>query len=107
MPIELVTFFPGSNIKGGYGLIIMRNEQFSSMGFSPHLKNNLSVAANKGREKLMSFFSQGQSSLVLSQLMKKASPSYRLYHLMAWGLPLVMASLPLLKGYYGPAGAWW
>nr|XP_040058117.1 cyclic AMP receptor-like protein A isoform X1 [Gasterosteus aculeatus aculeatus] len=29
-----------------------------------------------------------------------------LYHLMAWGLPLVMASLPLLKGYYGPAGAW-
>lgn len=31
----------------------------------------------------------------------------RLYHLMAWGVPLVMASLPLLKGYYGPAGAWW
>ncbi|KAM6955592.1 cyclic AMP receptor 1 isoform 2-T4 [Lycodopsis pacificus] len=29
-----------------------------------------------------------------------------LYHLMAWGVPLVMASLPLLKGYYGPAGAW-
>ncbi|XP_034741920.1 cyclic AMP receptor-like protein A [Etheostoma cragini] len=28
------------------------------------------------------------------------------YHLMAWGVPLVMASLPLLKGYYGPAGAW-
>ncbi|XP_028292362.1 uncharacterized protein LOC114455366 isoform X2 [Gouania willdenowi] len=29
-----------------------------------------------------------------------------LYHLMAWGVPLVMASLPLLKGYYGPAGPW-
>ncbi|XP_039861750.1 cyclic AMP receptor-like protein A isoform X4 [Simochromis diagramma] len=28
------------------------------------------------------------------------------YHLMAWGVPLVMASLPLFKGYYGPAGAW-
>ncbi|XP_019956123.2 uncharacterized protein [Paralichthys olivaceus] len=28
------------------------------------------------------------------------------YHLVAWGVPLVMASLPLLKGYYGPAGAW-
>lgn len=25
---------------------------------------------------------------------------------MAWGVPLVMASLPLFKGYYGPAGAW-
>uniref|UniRef100_A0A3B5MY19 G-protein coupled receptors family 2 profile 2 domain-containing protein n=1 Tax=Xiphophorus couchianus TaxID=32473 RepID=A0A3B5MY19_9TELE len=31
----------------------------------------------------------------------------RFYHLMAWGVPLVMASLPLLKGYYGLAGAWW
>ncbi|XP_027879750.1 uncharacterized protein LOC114148577 isoform X2 [Xiphophorus couchianus] len=30
----------------------------------------------------------------------------RFYHLMAWGVPLVMASLPLLKGYYGLAGAW-
>ncbi|KAI4805527.1 hypothetical protein KUCAC02_010132 [Chaenocephalus aceratus] len=30
----------------------------------------------------------------------------KLYHLMAWGVPLVMACLPLLKGYYGPAGAW-
>ncbi|CAG5865805.1 unnamed protein product [Menidia menidia] len=29
-----------------------------------------------------------------------------LYHLTAWGVPLVMASLPLLRGYYGPAGAW-
>uniref|UniRef100_A0AAZ3S383 G-protein coupled receptors family 2 profile 2 domain-containing protein n=1 Tax=Oncorhynchus tshawytscha TaxID=74940 RepID=A0AAZ3S383_ONCTS len=25
---------------------------------------------------------------------------------MAWGVPLVMASLPLFSGYYGPAGAW-
>ncbi|XP_070293681.1 cyclic AMP receptor-like protein A [Salvelinus sp. IW2-2015] len=32
--------------------------------------------------------------------------SPRLYHLMAWGVPLVMASLPLFSGYYGPAGAW-
>ncbi|XP_017159141.1 cyclic AMP receptor-like protein A isoform X1 [Poecilia reticulata] len=31
----------------------------------------------------------------------------KFYHLMAWGLPLVMASLPLLRGCYGPAGAWW
>ncbi|XP_035994987.1 cadherin EGF LAG seven-pass G-type receptor 1 isoform X3 [Fundulus heteroclitus] len=30
----------------------------------------------------------------------------KFYHLVAWGVPLVMASLPLLKGYYGPAGAW-
>ncbi|XP_062313640.1 si:dkey-100n23.5 [Osmerus eperlanus] len=29
-----------------------------------------------------------------------------LYHAMAWGVPLVMATLPLLRGYYGPAGAW-
>ncbi|CAL8266437.1 unnamed protein product [Lota lota] len=29
-----------------------------------------------------------------------------LYHVTAWGLPLVMAVLPLLKGCYGPAGAW-
>ncbi|XP_029981223.1 cyclic AMP receptor-like protein A isoform X2 [Sphaeramia orbicularis] len=29
-----------------------------------------------------------------------------LYHVTAWGVPLVMASLPLLKGYYGPAGFW-
>lgn len=70
-----IFFPPASNIEGSYGLIIMRNEQFSSMGFSSHLKNNLNVAANKGREKPMYFFSQGQSSLVLSHLMNKASPS--------------------------------
>ncbi|XP_055007774.1 cyclic AMP receptor 1 [Boleophthalmus pectinirostris] len=29
-----------------------------------------------------------------------------LYHLTAWGVPLAMASLPLMKGFYGPAGAW-
>ncbi|CAL8387825.1 unnamed protein product, partial [Gadus morhua 'NCC'] len=29
-----------------------------------------------------------------------------LYHVTAWGLPLIMAVLPLLKGCYGPAGAW-
>ncbi|XP_063069673.1 si:dkey-100n23.5 [Engraulis encrasicolus] len=29
-----------------------------------------------------------------------------LYHVLAWGVPLLMASLPLLWGYYGPAGAW-
>ncbi|XP_061697206.1 si:dkey-100n23.5 isoform X4 [Syngnathoides biaculeatus] len=28
------------------------------------------------------------------------------YHVTAWGVPLLMSSLPLLKGYYGPAGAW-
>ncbi|XP_030199328.1 cyclic AMP receptor 4 isoform X2 [Gadus morhua] len=28
------------------------------------------------------------------------------YHVTAWGLPLIMAVLPLLKGCYGPAGAW-
>ena len=31
-------FSPASHFKGIYGLIIMRNEQFSPMGFSPHLK---------------------------------------------------------------------
>lgn len=29
-----------------------------------------------------------------------------LYHLTAWGGPLAMATLPLLRGCYGPAGAW-
>ncbi|RXN28991.1 cyclic AMP receptor A [Labeo rohita] len=29
-----------------------------------------------------------------------------LYHVMAWGVPLLMSTLPLMVGYYGPAGAW-
>ncbi|XP_030642314.1 cyclic AMP receptor-like protein A [Chanos chanos] len=28
------------------------------------------------------------------------------YHCAAWGVPLVMSSVPLFKGLYGPAGAW-
>ncbi|XP_062862044.1 si:dkey-100n23.5 [Trichomycterus rosablanca] len=28
------------------------------------------------------------------------------YHVVAWGVPLLMSSLPLFGGYYGPAGAW-
>ncbi|XP_026886860.2 cyclic AMP receptor-like protein A isoform X1 [Electrophorus electricus] len=28
------------------------------------------------------------------------------YHVVAWGVPLFMSVLPLLNGYYGPAGAW-
>ncbi|MCI4378181.1 hypothetical protein PGIGA_G00212990 [Pangasianodon gigas] len=28
------------------------------------------------------------------------------YHIVAWGVPLLMSILPLVKGYYGPAGAW-
>ncbi|TRY88195.1 hypothetical protein DNTS_026889 [Danionella cerebrum] len=30
----------------------------------------------------------------------------RLYHVFAWGVPLVMSTIPLVAGYYGPAGAW-
>lgn len=29
-----------------------------------------------------------------------------LYHIVAWGIPLLMSALPLIQGYYGPAGAW-
>ncbi|KAK9969379.1 hypothetical protein ABG768_027557 [Culter alburnus] len=28
------------------------------------------------------------------------------YHVVAWGVPLFMSTLPLMAGYYGPAGAW-
>ncbi|KAK7154208.1 hypothetical protein R3I94_007538 [Phoxinus phoxinus] len=28
------------------------------------------------------------------------------YHVVAWGVPLLMSTLPLMAGYYGPAGAW-
>ncbi|KAG1959730.1 G-protein-coupled receptor [Pimephales promelas] len=28
------------------------------------------------------------------------------YHVVAWGIPLLMSTLPLMAGYYGPAGAW-
>uniref|UniRef100_A0A3B4DIL5 G-protein coupled receptors family 2 profile 2 domain-containing protein n=2 Tax=Pygocentrus nattereri TaxID=42514 RepID=A0A3B4DIL5_PYGNA len=28
------------------------------------------------------------------------------YHLVAWGVPLLMSCLPLMRGYYGLAGAW-
>uniref|UniRef100_A0A3B1K3I4 Si:dkey-100n23.5 n=1 Tax=Astyanax mexicanus TaxID=7994 RepID=A0A3B1K3I4_ASTMX len=33
--------------------------------------------------------------------------TYFLYHIVAWGIPLLMSALPLIQGYYGPAGAWW
>ncbi|XP_048855123.1 LOW QUALITY PROTEIN: cyclic AMP receptor-like protein A [Brienomyrus brachyistius] len=28
------------------------------------------------------------------------------YHVLAWGVPLLMSCLPLFAGYYGPAGPW-
>ncbi|XP_018605453.1 cyclic AMP receptor-like protein A [Scleropages formosus] len=28
------------------------------------------------------------------------------YHLLAWGVPLLMSCLPLIGGFYGPAGPW-
>ncbi|XP_053733235.1 cyclic AMP receptor 1 isoform X3 [Synchiropus splendidus] len=46
-------------------------------------------------------------NLYLNLLKETSTNRYEmLYHLLAWGVPLIMASLPLLKGYYGPAGAW-
>nr|XP_023656596.1 uncharacterized protein LOC111838154 [Paramormyrops kingsleyae] len=30
----------------------------------------------------------------------------RPYHVLAWGVPLLMSCLPLFTGYYGPAGPW-
>uniref|UniRef100_A0A3Q1GB91 Si:dkey-100n23.5 n=1 Tax=Acanthochromis polyacanthus TaxID=80966 RepID=A0A3Q1GB91_9TELE len=46
-------------------------------------------------------------NLYLNLVREISTNKYELYHLMAWGVPLVMASLPLLKGTYGPAGPWW
>uniref|UniRef100_A0A3Q2ZAL5 Si:dkey-100n23.5 n=1 Tax=Hippocampus comes TaxID=109280 RepID=A0A3Q2ZAL5_HIPCM len=47
-------------------------------------------------------------NLYFNLVREMSTTSYeRFYHLIAWGVPLVMSSLPLLKGYYGPAGAWW
>ena len=31
----------------------------------------------------------------------------RYYHLVSWGIPFVVACLPLINDHYGPAGAWW
>ena len=31
----------------------------------------------------------------------------RCYHLISWGVPLVVATLPFSEGVYGPAGPWW
>ncbi|KAJ8013429.1 hypothetical protein DPEC_G00053170 [Dallia pectoralis] len=46
-------------------------------------------------------------NLYLNLVREMSTSRYEpLYHLMAWGVPLVMASLPLINGYYGPAGAW-
>uniref|UniRef100_A0A3Q2WJC9 Si:dkey-100n23.5 n=1 Tax=Haplochromis burtoni TaxID=8153 RepID=A0A3Q2WJC9_HAPBU len=46
-------------------------------------------------------------NLYLNLVGEISTNRYEFYHLMAWGVPLVMASLPLFNGYYGPAGAWW
>ena len=32
---------------------------------------------------------------------------HRYYHLVSWGIPLVVACLPFINNHYGPAGAWW
>ncbi|XP_061647666.1 si:dkey-100n23.5 isoform X4 [Phyllopteryx taeniolatus] len=46
-------------------------------------------------------------NLYLNLVREMSTHTYEtFYHLIAWGLPLLMSSLPLLKGYYGPAGAW-
>ncbi|KAF7647744.1 hypothetical protein LDENG_00167420 [Lucifuga dentata] len=46
-------------------------------------------------------------NLYLNLVRETSTKRYEmLYHLTAWAVPLIMASLPLLKGYYGPAGAW-
>ncbi|XP_071381789.1 cyclic AMP receptor 3, partial [Centroberyx affinis] len=46
-------------------------------------------------------------NLYLNLVREMSTNKYQmLYHVAAWGVPLVMASLPLVKGYYGPAGAW-
>ncbi|XP_041663659.1 cyclic AMP receptor 1 isoform X3 [Cheilinus undulatus] len=46
-------------------------------------------------------------NLYLNLVREVSTNRYQMfYHLIAWGVPLVMASFPLLKGYYGPAGAW-
>jgi len=31
----------------------------------------------------------------------------RYYHVISWGVPLVVASLPFSEDVYGPAGPWW
>uniref|UniRef100_A0A3B3ZYV4 Uncharacterized protein n=1 Tax=Periophthalmus magnuspinnatus TaxID=409849 RepID=A0A3B3ZYV4_9GOBI len=46
-------------------------------------------------------------NLYLNLVCEISTNRFELYHLTAWGVPLAMASLPLLKGFYGPAGAWW
>ncbi|XP_061578954.1 uncharacterized protein LOC133445647 [Cololabis saira] len=46
-------------------------------------------------------------NLYLNLVRETSTDRYeRLYHLTAWGGPLVMATAPLIWGYYGPAGAW-
>ncbi|XP_049583217.1 si:dkey-100n23.5 isoform X2 [Syngnathus scovelli] len=46
-------------------------------------------------------------NLYFNLVREKSTNTYEtFYHLIAWGVPLVMSSLPLFKGYYGPAGAW-
>ena len=32
---------------------------------------------------------------------------YRYYHVISWGLPLIVACLPFSEDIYGPAGPWW
>ncbi|XP_056321400.1 cyclic AMP receptor-like protein A isoform X1 [Danio aesculapii] len=46
-------------------------------------------------------------NLYLNLVREIRTEHYRIrYHVVAWGIPLIMSTIPLMAGYYGPAGAW-
>ncbi|XP_073768396.1 si:dkey-100n23.5 isoform X1 [Danio rerio] len=46
-------------------------------------------------------------NLYLNLVREIRTEHYRIrYHVVAWGVPVIMSTIPLMAGYYGPAGAW-
>ena len=61
--------------------------------------------------KVRAAFSNPQVFASLLYVIKKINvpclSTSRYYHLVSWGIPFVVACLPLINDHYGPAGAWW
>ncbi|KAG7463457.1 hypothetical protein MATL_G00176710 [Megalops atlanticus] len=46
-------------------------------------------------------------NLYLNLVKEMRTDQYQIpYHVLAWGVPLLMSCMPLFGGFYGPAGAW-
>lgn len=79
-------------------------------GSIPHVINTILIKA------LCPFFgfsqkeapgSQNSLPLHLALMLYWIDSICRYYHLVSWGIPLIVACLPLINDHYGPAGAWW